>query len=211
MPPDCEAKKRSINYLSIYKKVREVEKVFNMLNQHIAVFQKESNLGCLASCGKCCSKADIEASVLEFLPLAYHLYKEKKALEVLEMLQQHDSGYCVILQPFLGQGDRGFCANYKYRGLICRLFGFSARRDKYGSKNLVTCKTIKESQSAEYNEASNKISLGEMDVPMMSNYSMMLNAIDFQLASRYYPINTAIKMAIENVLSYYSYRSKWAG
>lgn len=197
--------------MSIYKKVREVEKVFNTLNQHIALFQKESNLSCLASCGKCCSKPDIEASVLEFLPLAYHLYKEKKAFEVLEILQKHDSGYCIILQPFLGQEDSGFCANYKYRGLICRLFGFSARRDKYGSKNLVTCKTIKENQNSEYNAASDKISRGEMDVPMMSNYSMMLNAIDFQLASRYYPINTAIKMAIENVLSYYSYRSKWAG
>ncbi len=181
-----------------------------MLDSHIGNFQQQSQLGCLTSCGKCCSKSDIEASVLEFLPFAYHLYKEKKAFEVLEMLQHNESSYCIILQPFLGQHDQGFCSDYRYRGLICRLFGFSARRDKYGNKNLVTCKTIKESQATQYEAASSKIGLGDLDVPMMSDYSMMLNAIDFQLASKYYPINTAIKMAIENVLSYYSYRSKWA-
>ena len=149
--------------------------------------------------------------MLEFLPLAYQLYKEKKAFEVLEMLQQNESAYCLILQPLLGQNDKGYCGSYQYRGLICRLFGFSARRDKYGNKNMVTCKTIKENQVTRYEEATIKIGLGQLDVPMMGNYSMMLNAIDFQLASRYYPINVAIKMAIENVLSYYSYRSKRAG
>jgi len=191
--------------------VREVEKVFDTLNKHIAVFQQESNLSCLSSCGKCCSKSDIEASVLEFLPLAYHLYKEKKAFEVLEVLQNSESSYCLILQPFLGQHDKGFCGNYKYRGLICRLFGFSARRDKYGNKNLVTCKSIKDTQAPQYELVSARIESGTLDVPMMSNYAMMLNAIDFQLASKYYPINIAIKLALENVLSYYSYRSKWTG
>lgn len=197
--------------MSIYKKVREVEKVFDLLQKHIATFQQDSDLHCLSSCGKCCSKPDIEASVLEFFPLAYHLYKEKKAFDVLDMLQHNQNSYCIILQPFLGQGDTGFCGNYKYRGLICRLFGFSARRDKYGNKNLVTCKSIKESQPAQFEAIGEKIEAGLIDVPMMSNYSMMLHAIDFQLASRHYPINIAIKMAIENVLSYYSYRSKWTG
>lgn len=197
--------------MSIYKKVREVEKIFDTLDKHIAAFQQESSLSCIASCGKCCSKPDIEASVLEFLPLAYHLYKEKKAFDVLDKLQIYEGAYCFILQPLLGQNDKGFCGNYRYRGLICRLFGFSARRDKYGNKNLVTCKSIKENQALQYEAANLKIGGGGMDVPMMSNYSMMLNAIDFQLASRYYPINIAIKLAIENVLSYYSYRSKWTG
>ena len=203
--------KIEVIYLSINKKVRAVEKVFEALNKHIEIFQKESNLSCVSSCGKCCSKADIEASVLEFLPLAYHLYKERRAFEVLEKLESHDSGYCFVLQPFLGQDDKGFCGNYKYRGLICRLFGFSARKDKYGNKNLVTCKSIKVDQAEQFEAATAKIESGTLEVPMMGNYSMMLNAIDFQLASKYYPINTAIKMAIENVLSYYSYRSKYTG
>lgn len=197
--------------MSIIKKVREVEKIFDALNREIEVFQKESKLSCLASCGKCCSKADIEASVLEFLPLAYHLYLERKAFEVLEALASSDTSYCFLLQPFIGESDKGFCGNYKYRGLICRLFGFSARRDKYGNKNLVTCSSIKSNQPHQYGTATKQIESGILEVPMMADYAMRLNAIDFQLGSRYYPINMAIKLAIENVLSYYSYRSRFIG
>lgn len=191
--------------------MREVEKVFDALDVQIRTFQNESKLSCLSSCGKCCSKSDIEATVLEFLPLAYHLYKDGKAIEVLEEIGSSESSYCYVLQPFIGQEEKGFCGNYKYRGMICRLFGFSARKDKYGNKNLVTCKSIKENQPEEYATVVSKLSTDSVSVPMMGNYSMMLHAIDFELGSKYYPINTAIKLAIEKVLSYYSYRSRSIG
>jgi len=182
-----------------------------MLDKEITLFQQESGLYCLASCGKCCTKPDIEACVLEFLPLAYHLYKEHKALEYLHQLETHKNALCVLLQPFLGQDGKGFCGDYKYRGLICRLFGFSGRRNKYGSKELVTCKLIKEGEAKLYEAASEYVNLGNLEIPMMGNYSMMLCAIDFQLASKYYPINEAISLAIETVLAYYSYRSRNLG
>lgn len=191
--------------------MREVEKVFDALDVEIRSFQKESKLNCLSSCGKCCSKSDIEATVLEFLPLAYHLYKDGKAFDTLEKLESNESSYCYVLQPFIGQEEKGFCGNYKYRGMICRLFGFSARKDKYGDKNLVTCKSIKENQPEEYATVVTKLSTDAISVPMMGNYSMMLQAIDFELGSKYYPINTAMKLAIEKVLSYYSYRSRSIG
>jgi len=43
---------------------------------------------------------------------------------------------------------------------------------------------------------------------MMNQYYMQLHAIDMDLTREFYPINEAIKRAIEVVLSYYAYRSE---
>ena len=198
-------------HLSIYRKVKAVEKVFNALDSEISLFQTNSELRCVASCGKCCTKPDIEASVLEFLPFAYHVYKEGRAEEILRKAENADSAVCVLLQQFLEKSNAGFCGEYRSRGLICRLFGFSARTDKNGIKDLVTCSPIKSAQPIQYEEASSHIASGNLQVPVMSHYFMMLYAIDYQMASKFYPINEAIRLAIETVLSYYSYRSKNAG
>lgn len=198
-------------HLSIYRKVKAVEKVFNALDNEISLFQAKSELKCVASCGKCCTKPDIEASVLEFLPFAYHAYKEGRAEEILRMVETTDSSICILLQHFIGKSDAGFCGEYRNRGLICRLFGFSARTDKNGARNLVTCSPIKSAQPIQYEKVSTSISSGVVQVPIMSHYFMMLYAIDYQMASKFYPINEAIRLAIETVLSYYSYRTRSAG
>lgn len=189
--------------MTMEEKVLAVEQVFEKLDAEIKSFQSWSNLHCQWGCGKCCFKADIEASVLEFLPFAYHLYKNDLAFEWLEKLKNTDSSICVILNPT--QPGTGLCSEYKHRGLICRLFGYSARTNKYGSKELVTCQTIKTEQAEAYKAANHNVTTGS-DVPVMSNFYMQLHAIDFTMAQEFFPINQAIKRAIETILHYYAYR-----
>lgn len=185
--------------------------MFNALDNEISLFQIKSELKCVAACGKCCTKPDIEASILEFLPFAYHAYKEGRAEEILREAESSESPICILLQHFLGKHDAGFCGEYRNRGLICRLFGFSARTDKNGIRNLVTCSPIKHAQPVQFERASSRVASEDLPVPVMSHYFMMLYAIDYQMASKFYPINEAIRLAIETVLSYYSYRTKNAG
>jgi Fe-S-cluster containining protein len=160
-------------------------------------------LHCKFGCGKCCLKPDIEASVLEFLPFAFYLYHAGTAEAWYERLKTTDSALCVILDP--NQPGVGHCTEYKHRGLICRLFGYSARTNKYGMHELVTCQIIKTEQASDYLRAEETIRAGG-SVPVMSDYYMQLHSIDFELAKEFYPINTAIRRAIETVLQYYSYR-----
>ncbi len=101
--------------------------------------------------------------------------------------------------------NQGRCSNYKYRGLICRLFGFAANTDKYGNLRLATCKIIKEGQADNYNSTAEAISKG-LHVPVFTEYYMQLNQIDFQLGNMILPINKALRMALEEVLQYYAYR-----
>jgi Fe-S-cluster containining protein len=191
--------------MELAEKVRAVEEVFEKLDREIASFQSWSGLHCAWGCGKCCYKADIEATILEFLPFAHYLYQQDLAYSWFEKLQDNDSSLCLILNPT--QAGAGLCSEYKHRGLICRLFGYSARTNKYGKRELVTCQIIKTEQAVNYQQAAQKIEDTEGELPVMSHYYMQLHAIDFELARDFFPINEAMKRAIEVILHYYAYRS----
>ena len=178
--------------------------MFEHLDQEMKSFQHWSTLSCKIGCGKCCNKADIEATVLEFLPFAQFLYDEGRASEWLEKLKSNPANTCLILEPT--KAGVGLCSEYVYRGLICRLFGFTARTDKYGDRELVTCQVIKSEQAVAYSGTVAKIKNGAQ-VPVMNQYYMRLHAIDADLAREFYPINEAIRRAIETVLHYYAYRN----
>lgn len=189
--------------MSIEEKVQQVEQVFAKLDAEIEAFQSLTQLHCKFGCGKCCFKPDIEATILEFLPFAFYLHQQQLAEAWLDNLNVTDSTICLILNPT--QAGSGLCSQYKYRGLICRLFGYSARTNKYEKKELITCQIIKTEQSENYLAAEAKIDKGE-PIPVMSHYYMQLHSIDFDLTNQFYPINIAMKKAIETVLHYYAYR-----
>ncbi len=191
--------------MSIYRKVQAVERVFNKLEKEMVSFKNTTGLKCATGCGLCCHNPTITATPLEFLPLAYQLHKEGIAYEWLEEVQSATTGICKMFKPFLVDGEKGFCSQYKYRGLICRLFGFGAMRDKNGSAKLVTCKTIKTEQTTLYHNAVAYISEGG-EVPIMSDYYHQLRGIDPDLGRQLVPINLAIEEALKVVLSYYAYR-----
>jgi len=195
--------------MTIEEKVLQVEAVFQKLDDEISAFQSSTGMHCKFGCGKCCFKPDIEATPLEFLPFALHLYKEgrigawyDKVVALEEKAPEpttHNSQLCLILNPT--QPGAGLCTEYKHRGLICRLFGYSARTNKYNEKELVTCNIIKTEQPDQY-EAGKK----RKDIPVMNQYYMQMHAIDSHMTTEFYPINVAVRKAIECVLHYYAYR-----
>lgn len=193
--------------MSIEQKVKWVENLYAQLDLEIAQFQNQTQLQCLTGCGNCCNNATIEASPLEFLPWAFHMFligKAEDALKALKPKVKHS--ICHIYSPLsLTDTIMGSCNDYPYRGLICRLFGYAASRDKYGKQRLVTCKRIKENQETFYNEANEAINNG-LYVPMFTDYYMQLSQIDFRLGNTIVPINKALKLALEEVLQYYAYR-----
>jgi uncharacterized protein len=188
---------------SIEEKARDVEAVFARLDNAIAEFQSITSLHCKFGCGKCCFKPDIEATPLEFLPFAFHLYKSNSIEDWLAKLQETDSSICLILSPT--QAGAGLCSQYAHRGLICRLFGYSARTNKYEKKELITCQIIKTEQAPAFSNAEKRIE-GGLTVPVMNEFYMQLASVDFDMARDFFPINMAIRKAIEAVMHYYAYR-----
>ncbi len=127
-----------------------------------------------------------------------------------KMDAQGESTICHIFNPLVVGSASGFCGEYKYRGLICRLFGYAASRDKNGQKKLITCQLIKLDQAEKYQAAVGAINDNTLAVPMMSDYQSQLMGIDWELGSKFYPINEAIRKALEMVLFYYQFRGRRA-
>mgnify|MGYP000202151772 FL=1 len=192
--------------MDIEQKVKLVEQLFDRLENEITTFKSKTHLSCNSGCGQCCSKPDINASPLEFLPWAFYLFLNGKAEAILEELNTKTNTNCHLYQS-LSTTDQtnGRCTNYKYRGLICRLFGYASNRDKYGQLRMATCKIIKDDQQENFHAAEEAISKG-LYVPVFTDYYTRLSQIDNRLAATLLPINEALKMAIEEVLHYYAYR-----
>jgi uncharacterized protein len=197
--------------MGVIRKARAVEGIFQALDKEIDKFKASTGLKCLEGCGACCKKPDIEASILEFLPLAVHLYKEGKSEEILDLIEKDNApDICVLFSPVIAGSSAGFCSQYKHRGLICRLFGYSASKDKNGALLLATCKRIKEAMPEIFLKASNDIRNG-VSVPIITNYYSRLQAIDLNLSGKMMPINQAMRLAIESVELYFYYRNPKVG
>ena len=195
--------------MSVRRKVRSVEIIFRDLDLKIEDFKRNTQLHCVAGCGFCCKKPDIEATAIEFLPLAFHFYLTNQAEERLTYFKENQQSVCHLFREGTSP-DAGLCTLYPYRGLICRLFGFSARRNKYGEAEYTTCRRIKNNQPEKYIDALLRVKNG-LKIPLMGNYYQRLLKVDFEGSQKFYPINVAIQKAIEMVLAYYSYRRKLPG
>ena len=109
--------------MAIEQKVRQVEELFDRLEKEIKAFKSETNLHCLSGCGKCCSKPNIDASPLEFLPWAFHLFLNGKAEEVLlKSLKYNETSFAYkwLGQIKLVNNDLFKCRRYYYRIIIYR-------------------------------------------------------------------------------------------
>ena len=190
--------------MTLEEKVHAVERLFGQLDKEVTEFQESAGLGCVSGCGKCCTFPTIEASPLEFLPWAFHMFLTGRAEKMWRRLKKTHTSTCLIYTTLTVAGQ-GHCGEYKHRGLICRLFGFAATTDKYGALRLATCKIIKEGQAERYRSVSEAIANG-LYVPVFTEYYMQLNQIDFFLGNKIVPINTALRMALEEVIQYYTYR-----
>lgn len=190
--------------MNLFEKSEAVKEVFRELEEESRQFHAEAGMGCISGCGFCCANPEVPASPLEFLPLAFDLYEKGIAEEVANQLSLEDQpGNCIVYRSQKEDVTKGFCGNYMNRGLICRLFGASARKTKYGQKDLITCKILKEQKSEAFSKAISRIN-SDMEIPMATAYYTRLKDVDESLTHQY-PVNQAILMALELVLRFKFY------
>ena len=183
--------------------VEEVEKVFEELDAHLQKTAGQSGIKCPDFCGMCCRKIDIEASPIEFMPLAAWLYKTGRVDEFLERLDHPKHPWCACFDPEATLRGEWGCQYYEHRGLICRLFGFGFRLNRESLPVLVTCKIMKNTQAEAVAKAGIMAAQNPEEMPIFSHYFMRLLAIDPDLAVPQMPINDAIRIAIEKFYFHY--------
>lgn len=191
------------------EKVEAVEMVFKGLDDHLAHISDQTGLNCVKHCSLCCHKKGIEATPLEFYPLAAYLHRTGQMDAFLEKLDNlKDDDLCVLLDKDAHQNGTWGCTAYPYRGLVCRMFGFGFRLNRMGVPDLVTCKTIK-SVFPESVQRAVQLSASEPEtLPLFRDYSMQLWAIDPELFDKPMPINQAIRIAVERLYTFFSYQDQ---
>lgn len=178
--------------MTLSDKSRKTIEIFDELEKDISLFKQSTGLECIKSCqGECCNNENIHTTILEFIPLAFHLYNIQKAEEIFQLIEHKEDKVCILFDRENG----GRCKYYEYRGLICRLFGFSSIRLKDNTPSIVTCKLIKSVYTRAIQSQLNPI--------IMADYQNRLMAIDIELGSKFYPINESIKKAIEKIGLYH--------
>lgn len=188
--------------ISIYQKIQKVETLQRTIDREVTRFKHRVCIDCLQHCAACCSFSEVQATPLEFLPFAYHALKLGLIDQWHDELAQHQGSLCFFRKE--NQGNWG-CRIYPVRGLICRLFGFSASLNKLRRPEFAACRILK-------NEQPEKVKLirefiaGGGKVPVISSYYRQLAAIDMSLGQEFLPINQAIKKAIEIVYFSITYR-----
>lgn len=175
------------------KRILEVLKVYREIEKKSRLFAKNSGIYCPDGCGACCNNPNVEASTLEALPLAMYLWKTNRALEKLELLNTltDKREYCLFFEKDENTSWKGRCTVYKYRFLICRLFGYYRTKDKNGNYIWGACKVLK--------EAYPNLKLNELETPAISEYFMRIVSLGTDFEGKLLPVNMAIKYAIEAV------------
>lgn len=112
---------------------------------------------------------------------------------------------CVLFRIVTGKEDNGPCSYYEFRPLVCRLFGFASRRNKFGQIELMSCRIIKEYKPAEVRRAEMALSQG-LKLPVYQDAFMRIASIKPGIGFRRLPVNKALKEAIETL--YWTYPGK---
>ncbi len=181
----------------------EVLNEYQLLSEEFGSYQAQAGLHCLSGCGACCNNPQVEASVLEMLPLALHLFDTGQAEHYLKQMQDSGGFACHLFERHSLDGLKGACSVYEWRPGICRMFGVAGYRSKTDVPTLSVCSTIKNQMPAKYADA--LIAVTTSSPPMLTHGRQRIAKIDYALGEKLMPINQALVAALEKVLMQAAY------
>lgn len=181
---------------------QKISRLYETEGPIFAQFQKKSGLHCLPECGACCTHPEISASIAEMLPMAFLLFHRGEAEISTQKLDHLELGStCIFYKATSEDQTKGFCIEYQHRPVVCRSFGACAVKSKSGEKILSLCHHIKKTTKV------NLEALSLSEAPLIENFASTVRSVDVD--SKLYPINLALKMALEKVLMAANYENEY--
>ena len=193
----------------------QVMRIFRELGREIAGLKLATGLRCVEGCGTCCESRQVEATVVEALPLAKEIYRrgeEERILAALDEKERRGDPVCVLYRPDPHSPGHGRCAFYEFRFLVCRLFGFAARKGKSGRLEFSTCKIIRQNFPEAISAVDRSLEGGPVlsnvegfdlrplegpAIPVYQEMFMRIATLEPGTGFLRYPVNQAIRKAIE--------------
>lgn len=176
----------------------QVSNLFSEIDRHTQAFQSATGLHCLSGCGQCCDNEKIEVTVLDCLPLAIDLFQKGEGEFWLAQFTEPSRESCLFYQADPVKAGNGQCLQYAGRPLLCRTFGFGTVRNKAGIAELAVCAVHRATQPETVLRSQQSIAAG-LPAPNFADLAMQLEAIDPAIGRERYPINQAMRRALERV------------
>ncbi|NUM33485.1 MAG: YkgJ family cysteine cluster protein [Candidatus Brocadiae bacterium] len=171
----------------------KLEEIYAQMELEARRYQESESLLCPPMCGLCCESHEVQACVFEMMPAAIYLI-QKHLDEKYYTLLESKPEVCIFYDA--ARQAEGCCSLYTKRAAICRLFGVSRVKDKYGNPRLSICKKIKEI----YPERLGNILLSS-DKILLAPAMEFWHRLVLNLAPPEYailmPINQALKEALQ--------------
>jgi len=163
---------KSLEDTQTYERLMRIKACYGKLERRQKEFCACFNIHCTENCGSCCEHFSPDVTAIEADFLAYGLIKEGKEDIVLELVKSKPDAeeHC----PLYIKNSVHHCSVYKWRPLICRLFGAAASKNKNGEPTFRKCK---------WNELGHDITPEEFAahkkaVVLMGDFGEMLENID---------------------------------
>jgi len=134
--------------------------------------------------------------VAEVLPLARKLYGQGDAEATYDRILQHlgaGNDVCVMYRPDPVVAGKGRCAVYSARPLLCRLFGFAARKNRRNQTEHCPCRVIEQVHPMGIFRAD----APGVKIPIYQDAFMRVACLAPDLGFQHHPINIAIRKALE--------------
>lgn len=125
--------------------VQRVVTHFEELDRATARYGGAVGISCPPGCGRCCQNPQIEATVLDMIPVARELLRDADGNAIDEIYQRAlAEESCIFFKQDAHDRSKGRCGIYPLRPSLCRLFGFAPRSGKHGAMEHVGCGVHKE-------------------------------------------------------------------
>jgi len=175
---------------------RRVFRIYQEIEKQTLRVRRQTGMVCPDRCGQCCWSRNIEATVVEMIPMVSHLLRSGTMPEILASLDTAGpEDLCVFFRPDMAHREQGFCSEYRYRPLVCRLFGFSARRGKDDQVSAQVCRVIKQADPGACARFDALCRSGVL--PPMRAWFQRIASMDPARGYRLMPINQAWKECID--------------
>jgi Fe-S-cluster containining protein len=182
------------------RRAAAVRALYRRLDRRIAAFRRAAGLACPPGCGECCLSPEVEATVLEMLPLALRLRRQGRLEATLAGLGPGEPPRpCVFYSSGPLGAFGGHCTVYPWRPLLCRLFGFAAVAGSGGRPELAVCGRMRAADPGPAHAAAAAVASGRLRAPVMGDWSLAAYRLDPALGSSLQPINAALRQALERV------------
>lgn len=175
----------------LHKLSEQVLLLYGDLDRKVHDFASATGLSCPPGCGSCCQTEKVETTVLEMLPLAFHLFQTNQAELIIKRLEKpQESKQCIFFRPDLCQQGKWGCSQYPHRALVCRLFGYACQKDRNGIPRLGMCKVM----ACKLTE--DEVNSITVPIVLFSDAGMQITCLHPGFGTQRLPINVAILQAL---------------